>query len=53
MGATNTAFTDRVRVVPGARVTAVEINSDHSFADSRIRLAEEATRLGTLAPPPR
>jgi pimeloyl-ACP methyl ester carboxylesterase len=47
--AENRAFADRLRRRPGTRVTAVEINSDHSFADSRIRLANEVVQwLGTL-----
>lgn len=51
-GAENAAFAARVRGQPGAHVTAAEIDSDHSFADSRIQLAEAVTRwLQTLVPP--
>ena len=51
--AENRAFADRLRARPGTRVTAVEINSDHSFADSRIRLANEVVQWLASAVPPR
>jgi len=50
--AENRAFAERLRRRPGASVTALEINSDHSFADSRIRLASDVVQwLAALRAP--
>jgi pimeloyl-ACP methyl ester carboxylesterase len=39
--AENKAIAERIRSAPGARLTAVELPTDHAFADHRIRLATE------------
>lgn len=51
--AENRAFAERLRARSGTRVTAVEIDSDHSFADSRIRLANEVVQWLAAAVPAR
>lgn len=40
-GEGNAKLAELIRKSPGARITAVQIDSDHGFADSRIRLASE------------
>lgn len=42
--AANVKLTQALRRSGGKRVTAVEINSDHSFTDSRIGLASEVVQ---------
>lgn len=49
IAAENRAFADSLRQGPNARVTAVEMDTDHAFADHRIALALEVVRwLQTL-----
>ena len=45
----NRAFADLLKRQPGARITATELATDHSFADKRVGLAAEV--VGWLAEP--
>lgn len=46
----NGKLAERMRQAPGARVTAIQLDSDHGFADSRIRLATETMKWLTALP---